>query len=127
MVTPVVHMDGWYTVRGATEEHWHLLWYVDRVVFRYGGESFRDFLIREEPARVAGGLPPPHLRDFVWPLVAVARVAFRRRRLLWLARLEIEMHSERVVLFTRERGTRPAEQVRALRGFLPSHIEVSIV
>ncbi|MGQ9533218.1 MAG: hypothetical protein ACUVTQ_10545 [Desulfotomaculales bacterium] len=126
MTTLVAHMTGWYTVRGPTEEHWHLLWYGDRVVFRYAGECFRDFLIREEPARVAGGPPPPHPRDFVWPLASVVRVVLYRRRLLWLARLEIATHSERVVLFSRERGPRAVEQLRLLRGLLPPHIEVSI-
>jgi hypothetical protein len=127
-------MSGWYTVSGITEEYWDLIWYPHIVVFRFAGESFRDFLIRTGPLR--GGLHPKkeaqeelnsHPRNYALPTSEIKRVTLHRRRFLRLPRLEILSNSMEYTFYSRKRNYQCLHDIEKLREIVPSHIKIEVV
>lgn len=123
-------MPGWITYNGPTQDNWSLLWYRDRVLARYAGENFTDFILRNEPMlpgnsadRDPGGLHP---KSFSIDIRRLSRVTFVRRRLFLLPQLLFEGEGNKISFYTRDKGTGPLENFKKLRDMLPTGIDLII-
>ncbi|MFZ5633163.1 MAG: hypothetical protein ACOY40_09985 [Bacillota bacterium] len=126
----LLEMAGWITYNGPTQDNWSLLWYRDRVVARYMGENFTDFILRNDPI-MPGGLGKPgetrlHPKSFSIDLSGVARVTFIRRRPFLLPQLVFEGQGKKISFYTRDKGAGPVEKFKKLQEIMAGGIELMI-
>lgn len=123
-------MEGWITYNGPTQDNWSLLWCRDRVVARYMGENFTDFLLRNDPILPGeagdSGLENLHPKSFSIDMGGIDRVTFVRRRPFMLPRLVFEGHGKTISFYTRDKSPAPLERINKIKGLLPGDIEIVI-
>lgn len=112
-------MPGWITYNGPTQDNWNLLWHHDRIIVRYMGENFSDFILRNTPI-VPGGLAEPgekrlHPKSFVIDLKQISKITFIRRRLFLLPQLMLEGKDKKISFFTRDKSKAPLDLYRKLQ------------
>ena len=122
-----MEMPGWITYNGPTQDNWNLLWYRDRVVARYMGENFADFIMRNQPI-VPGGLAEPgekrlHHKSFKLDLKVDSRVTFIRKRLFLLPQLIFEGTGNKISFYTRDKGPGPLADFKRLDGFFSGTVK----
>lgn len=122
----LLEMPGWITYNGPTQDNWSLLWYRDRVLARYMGENFTDFILRNDPI-LPGGTGDPergklHPKSFSIDMGRISRVTFIRRRLFMLPRLVFEGDRLKISFYTRDKGPGLLDQFKELQEILPGRI-----
>lgn len=116
----LLEMAGWITYNGPTQDNWSLLWYRDRLVARYMGENFSDFLLRNDP--ILPGEPGEfslHPKSFSIDLGRISRITFIRRRLFMLPQLLLEGPEKKMAFYTRDKSAVPLEKFKKLGEMLP--------
>ena len=126
----LIEMSRWITYSGPTQENWNLRWYPDRVVVRYMGSNFSDFILRNDPI-LPEGLGEPgetrlHEKSYSIDINQISGVVFIRRRPFLLPRLEFVAGGKKVSFYTRDKSARPLQEFQKLREFFPGRIEFSV-
>lgn len=119
----LLEMAGWITYNGPTQDNWSLLWYRDRVLVRYMGENFTDFILRNDPI-LPDGLGDPeqgrlHQKSFSIDMSRISRITFIRRRLFLLPQLLLEGPGKKMSFYTRDKSAAPLEKFNKLGEMLP--------
>lgn len=126
----LMEMAGWITYNGPTQDNWNLLWYRDRVLARYAGENFTDFILRNDPILPEGTGEPGwgglHPKSFSINMSGISRVTFIRRRLFFLPQLMFEGKSRKISFYTRDKGPGPLEKFKKLQQLLPGDVELVV-
>lgn len=123
----LLEMAGWITYNGPTQDNWSLLWYRDRVVAKYMGENFTDFILRNDPILPGGQEDPEqgrlHPKSFSIKMSRISRITFIRRRLFLLPQLVFEGDGRKISFYTRDKGPKPLEKFKKLQETLPGGIK----
>lgn len=126
----LMEMPGWITYNGPTQDNWNLLWYQDRVVARFMGENFTDFIMRNQPI-VPGGLAEPgekrlHPKSFNVDITQISKITFIRRRLIMLPQLLFEGDNKKISFYTRDKSKAPMEMFKKLKEIFPGTAVLAI-
>lgn len=123
----LLEMGGWITYNGPTQDNWSLLWYRDRVLVRYMGENFTDFILRNDPILPDGQGDPQqgrmHPKSFSIDMSRISRITFIRRRLFLLPQLVFDGGGQKLSFYARDKSAAPLEKFKKLQEILPGEIK----